>query len=468
MAKNFDTLVEYGNLFQIKTISVLLKDKKFLDQIYDIIDRSFYDSDSQKWIVKVILEYYTQYRKSPTLDVFKVELNREITNEVMKQAIVTDLKNVVTQMNANDLEYVKENFLQFAKNQSMKKAIYDAVDDISRGNYEVVRQRVDKALKAGETSDMGVYWKSPEQFNDRVTETLRSVISTPWELVNEITEGGLGKGELGVIMGGPGIGKSWNLVSLARHAAFNGKNVIYYTLELNENYVALRHDANETGFASQDIKYHQDEVLQKLARIKGNILVKYYPTKTAGIETLRSHVSKCISNSFQPHMIIVDYADLLRGNVLYSKTEKRFELENIYEDLRGLGGEFEVPCWTGSQVGRSAATEEIVEGDKISEAYSKLMIADFVASIQRKTKDKIAHTGRFHVVKNRFGPDGMTFPFKMNAATGQISMYLPSSEDGKQANRDSEKGELLKKRELSAKLDDILGKTKAKKVEGLG
>lgn len=376
--KKMDTLIEFGMGFQVKTLTSLITDKKFLDQIYDIIHKKFYDSDSQKWIVGKILEYYSDYRKPPTLDVFKTELEREITNDTMKQAIVNDLRNIVQYQGTSDLDYVKDNFLKFAINQEMKEAIMDSVDLVNRGEYDAIRSRIDKAMKAGHQRDLGVFWKDKMGFEQRMTDTLRSVIETPWELINEITEGGLGKGELGVIISIAGGGKSWMLVSLARHAAAKGKKVIVYTLELNQEYVALRHDANHTGYASQDVKFHQDEVYHEISKVKGDILIKYYPTKNASLETLRTHIARCISDNFKPDMIIVDYADLLRGSVMYSKSEKRFELENIYEELRGLAGELEIPIWTASQSNRCHVLTDLVETANGYTEIGKINIGEMI------------------------------------------------------------------------------------------
>lgn len=462
-----NSLIQFGSTFQTKTLTCLITDKKFLDQIYDIIDKKFYDSDSQKWIVEKILEYYSKYRKPPTLDVFKAEFDRKLINDTMKQAIVNDIRNIVKYQSANDLDYVKDNFLEFAKNQEMKEAIMDSVDLVNKGEYDLIRVRIDKAMKAGQQKNLGVFWKDKAGFDQRMTETLRSVIETPWDMINQITEGGLGKGELGIIISIASGGKSWMLVSLARHAAYRGKKVIVYTLELSQEYVALRHDANHTGYPSQDIKFHQDEVYHEISKVHGDILIKFYPTKSASVETLRTHISRCISNNFKPDMIIVDYADLLRGNIIYSKSEKRFELENIYEDLRGLAGELEIPIWTASQSNRDSAEEEIIEGNKVAESFNKIMIADFIMSLQRKRKDRLAHTGRVHIIKNRFGPDGFTFPSKMNAANGQLQMFEEKSEDGKSAKRESDKGDILAKRELNAKIDDILSSV-SKKVDDMG
>ena len=130
-----------------------------------------------------------------------------------------------------------------------------------------------------------------------------------------------------------------------------------------------------------------------------------------------------------PDLILVDYADL-RRDVGSQDQAVRHALGNIYEDLRGLSGEFQIPVWTASQSNRSSLEDEIIGAEKIAESYAKIMTADFVMSLSRKIEDKIANTGRVHVIKNRFGPDGMTYPTTMNTSIGKIDVYDSASSNG--------------------------------------
>ena len=135
----------------------------------------------------------------------------------------------------------------------------------------------------------------------------------------------------------------------------------------------------------------------------------------------------------KPDLVLLDYADLLRDTGVKGSVRNDIMLGNIYEELRGLAGTYQIPIWTASQANRSALEEDIIEADKIAESYAKVMVADFVVSLSRKTADKISGTGRWHVIKNRFGPDGLTFPSKMNMATAHINIYAENTVLGKEA-----------------------------------
>ena len=153
-------------------------------------------------------------------------------------------------------------------------------------------------------------------------------------------------------------------------------------------------------------------------------------------------------------MVVVDYGDILRDTS--NSREVRHALGNIYEDLRGLAGEFDVPIWTASQANRSALDEDVIEATKVAESYQKVMTADFVVSLSRKVEDKIGNTGRFHVIKNRFGPDGLTYPAKVNTNTGQVEIYESSTVDGKETQKKIDNRDNIMKKMLSNRYEDLM------------
>jgi len=197
-----------------------------------------------------------------------------------------------------------------------------------------------------------------------------------------------------------------------------------------------------------------EEVERQVKNLKGDLIIKYWPTKTASINSVKASLDKLIIQDKRPDLIILDYADLIKGN---SRKERHEELEEIMESLRGLGGEYECPIYTASQINRSGADDDIITGTKIAGSFSKLMTADFVVSLSRKIEDKLAGTGRWHVIKNRFGPDGMTLPSKANMSNGRIDIYNDNSIDGKQTQKDMNKGESLVRKNLLQKYNELKG-----------
>ncbi len=451
-----ETLTQFGTSFQSKIIASLLRDVKFIQTISDILNSSMFDSDSNKWLVKTIKDYYYEYKKQPTLEVIKYKID-EIDNDVLKSGVVDKLRDVWKNIEATDLEFVQTQTLDFCKNQTLKSAILESVDLLENQNYDGIKSIIDEAMKAGTTRDLGHDYIT--SLESRLEESARTTTPTPWDVINEIMDGGLGVGELGVIVAPAGIGKSWTLQALGAGALKQSKTVVHYTLELNENYVGLRYDSIFSGVTTANIKYYKDDVKSKISKLPGKLLIKYFPTKAAGVQTIGSHLKQIELSGVKPDVVLVDYADILMptGNF----REKRHAIGNIYEDLRGLAGELEVPIWTASQANRSALEEDVIGADKVAEDYSKVMTSDFVMSMSRKVEDKIANTGRFHIIKNRFGIDGVTYPSTINTNIGVIKIHEGSSKFGKETQSKMDNSQEFLRKELANKYKDM-----EKKVEG--
>jgi len=443
-----DTFSKFGYSFQIKLIAALFKDRLFLQQICDILKPEFMESEDKQWLIKTIVEYFDEYSSLPTLEVMKVKLDN-VDNDVLKTTIVDTLKQVTKHFEAEDIEFIEKEALDFCKNQTLKTAIMDSVNLLQLGEYDAIKDKIDTAMKAGAERDIGHEYNI--DIEDRFAESTRKTVTTGWNVVDDLMDGGLGPGELGVFVAPAGIGKSWGLVNVAANAVKKSLNVIHYTLELSAPYVGLRFDSVFTGIAAQNLKYHVEEVKDCVDKLSGKLVVKYYPTKSATVNTIKAHLDRCKIQGYIPDMIVVDYADLLRG----SGKEIRHELGNIYEDLRGLAGEYEIPVWTASQANRSALEDDVIGAEKIAESYSKIMTADFVISLSRKIEDKVAGTGRWHVIKNRFGPDGITFPSKMNTSNGQIHIFEGDSIQGKDAQKQMDNGEESKRKYLQNKFKEL-------------
>ena len=411
------SLNQYGPDFQIKVLSSLLTHKGFLTNIHDIISDEFFENSAHKWAIRNILSYYDKYHTTPTLDILKVELQK-VDNEVLQLSIKEQLKNAYVASD-EDLLYVQEEFINFCRNQQLKKALMSSVDLLKGGDFESIRMLVDNALKAGQDKNIGhEYIKDIEE---RYRENSRVTISTPWPKIDKLLQGGLGNGDFGLIFGNPGGGKSWSLVALGAHAVRLGYNVIHYTLELGEEYVGKRYDAYFTK-----VPVNQDSMLKERAQevvpqLTGKLVIKEFPTGRATMSTIESHINKVEGMGMKADLVIIDYVDLLSSRK--KNRERKEEIDDIYGSTKGLARELDIPIWSVSQVNRAGSNDDIIEGDKAAGSYDKLMITDFCMSLSRKKEDKVKGTGRFHIMKNRYGTDGLTYAVKADTATGHFEVH---------------------------------------------
>jgi replicative DNA helicase len=453
MTENIDTLSKFGQSFQTKVIGALLSDDKFLSSIEEVTTPKFFESEANKWIVQEIIDYFQDYKRPPTMDVFKVKVSN-LDNEVLKTTVVDQLRHVYTQVGNVDLDYIKDEYKNFCKNQNLKQVILSSVDLLKSGQYDRIKDMVDGAMKVGVSEDLGTEYV--QDFDLRTEDINRSTVPTAWQPLNELLDGGLGPGELGVVVAPSGVGKTWVLCELGAEAVRQGLSVVHYTLELQEHYVGNRYDTLFTHIPSNELVDKKDIVRDKISVLPGRLLIKYFPPKGISVKKLEQHMDKMMSMDNKPDLIIVDYADLLLS---YSnKMDNTYaEQGGVYIDLRGMSGQLGIPIWTASQTNRSAIDMEVIEADKIADSYAKVMNADFIMSWSRKSKDKLNNTARVHVMKNRFGMDGITFPCKMDTNQGIIQVYESGSPDGIIATKESASGSLVEKQLLHKKYVENMG-----------
>ena len=411
-----NSLATYGTAFQIKVLSSLLTHKEFLQQMHDVLSEEYFDNQAHKWVVKHILDYYEQYNTTPTMEVLKVEM-KKVENEVLQLSIKEQLREAY-QSSTADLEYIEKEFSSFCKNQQLKKALLNSVDLLNSGDFESIRGLIDNALKAGNDKNIGhEYLKDTEA---RYREDARKVVPTPWEKFNEFMQGGLGNGDFGLIFGNPGGGKSWTLVALGGYAVKMGYNVLHYTLELGEDYVGRRYDAFFTGKPVDTLSKHRARIDEVVEQLPGQLIIKEFSPGMATVNTLRSHIQKCQDLEFAPDLILIDYVDLLSSKKRVS--DRKGEIDDIYLSTKGLAKELQLPVWSVSQVNRAGAKDDVIEGDKAAGSYDKMMVTDIAISLSRKKEDKVNGTGRFHIMKNRYGMDGMTFSVVADTSTGHFEV----------------------------------------------
>lgn len=438
-----DKLNDFGYPFQVKVLYSLLNDKPFIQKIYDVITVDYFESIAHKWIVNMALSYYAKYHIHPTLEVIKIEVKKE-QNEVLRVSIKEELKQIYTTAH-DEVEYVKEEFYNFCKNQRLREALLTSVDLLKAGEYESIRKTIDMALKAGNDKNIGHEYE--KEIESRFREEEDKKVPFPWKIFNDITDGGLSGGNLMLLFAPPGIGKSTVVCNIAAHLVKIGMNVVYYTLELDDRYVGKKIDSILTGIDVKQLRDHRKEVIKVIENLTGKIVIKEFSPGRASLDTVESHLKQLQhENDFIPDLIIIDYPDLLRPRKL--RKESKEEIDDIYTDVKGLAKDYKIPIVCPSQINRMGAKDDIIEGDKVAGSFGKMMIADFSVSLSRKRKDKLNNTGRFHIMKSRLGGDGMTYEAAIDLSKGYINiseeLYDESSADSDGGNGEFSEYELNK------------------------
>ncbi len=413
--------------FQKKLIKVIIEDKQgeFSTQIIDILQPEYFDGIHMKSLIRHIIEYVTKYNIIPEYQTLQDIINEKEIEGPLKDNLI-ELVRMIEEQRITDKLNVKDIALNFCRKQSLKKGLIDAVDNWEKGDYENIAQIISEALKVGEPKSSGHnYLKDMEK---RLIKKYRVPVPAMKGLDPKIG-GGLAGGELGIVLSPTGGGKSMMLVKFACTALEAGKQVVYYTLELQESAIGNRIDACLTGLPLKDVLEYPDvirETITDIASRGGNLIIKEFPTGSASINTIKSHLKVLEREGIVPDVLLIDYADIMKA--VSSFSEKRFALTSIYEGLRGMAMEMNIPIWTASQAGRTAINKDKFSLDTISESLGKAQTADIILGIGRPDEDKAAKKATMMVLKNRNGEDG--YALRMHFDTSKIDIRIEDDDSG--------------------------------------
>ena len=442
---------KYNKQFQEKILQSLFTDHNWAAQMVEVMRADFFELMYLKFLCEKYFNYYFRYKCFPTsgliISIVKESFQEE-NDELLKNQVIDYLHRMKKNPNPGDIAYVKEKILDFCKRQAFKEALEKSVELISEDKFDHVLTLMKNAVSIGLPNSSGHDFF--EDIEARFIKINRQVCPTGLQKIDapDILNGGLGRGEIGIVTANTGVGKSHWLVAMGANAMRAGKNVLHYTFELTEQAVGLRYDSNLCGINSSEVINQKQRVIDYYENNEdlGRLIIKEYPTNSASVVTIRNHIDKLMLRGFKPSVLIIDYADIMRSTRAYDSL--RHELKLIYEELRNLAMEMNIPIWTASQANRDSSNSDIVGLENMSEAYGKAMVADFVVTLSRKPIEKSTGSGRLFVAKNRAGKDGIVFPIHIDTSMSKIEILDQDVQTLSEAVNNDEKAlkETLKKK----------------------
>lgn len=424
---------KFGENFQTKILFHIVTDKGFALQVMDILDPDFFSNESYVEISNMIIDWNEKYNTIPSFDNLETLVKTKTEDEIQRDYLLTLIDTIRKHVDVSDKDFVVDETVKFCKQQAMRNAILNSVDLLKREEYDKIYSVVQKALTAGSAKDVGHTYV--ESTLGRTT-TQRNPIATGFDMLDgEYMAGGLSEGEIGIFLGGTGAGKSFLLAQIAYAAFKQGLTSVIYSFELAEVPFALRLDSKFSQIPLTTLLLdtkgnHRKEVMESIelerkraTKISGRepeVVIKEYPTRGATLPMMKNHLLQLKAKDIVPDVIIVDYADLIRPTRHYK--EKRYELQDTVEQLRGWAREESVPLWTASQTNRDGWDTAVVKLSTISEAASKAMVADFVLAIGRDENLIRNDMACYYIAKNRLGRDKIPFTGRFNTSIMDFSI----------------------------------------------
>jgi replicative DNA helicase len=404
--KHFGTL---GISFQQKLIKAIIEDKKFGETIIDVLESKFFDNNSFRYIVENIKELHTSYAKIPTYETLAQKITKEETTTGSNRYHIDTLE-AIKGIDKDD-EYVKDTALNFCKQQNLKKElklVQNIIDNGEFESYNKIETIIQKALQVGIIDDTttDVF----DDIEDVLDKDYRVPISTGIVGLDNLLKGGLGIGELGVVLAPTGTGKTTLLTKFANTAYNNGKNVLQIYFEDNPGEIKRKHYTIWSNIKSDEQPLYKEEVIEKVReqqnRSNGKLKLTKLPSDGTTISNIRSRIRKMISEGFKPDLILIDYVDCISPEKSNGGEEWKGE-GSIMRSLEAMTSEFNVAIWTATQGNRESISSEIVTGDQMGGSIKKAQIAHVILSIAKTLEQKENKLATLTLVKSRIGSDGI-------------------------------------------------------------
>lgn len=429
-----DTFAKFGFGFQTKLISQFISDRDFAKQIVDSLDKKLFENQGLQWIVENSINYFNEYKLQPSLEVFKVQISNIQDGSLLRTEVINCLREVFKNLNTDDKEFIKKETVEFLGHRNVSLAVEEGIQLLKKGDRDAFVKLVTEANnKILLEHNLGQDYLQDVDFRYSEQGEVKR-IPTGWKVIDDIMGGGMPIGKFGFWLGDQGAGKSFSLVHLGAEALKLGYDVVHWTFELDENYVAYRYDAKLTGISLDNLKFNVEDIKKRLSKYPGRLIIKEFPASIVTMDDLRRHRDKLHSQGIRPKLFINDYLDLMKmKKIKDARMDEILQLQ--HREFRGFAKESEAAAWTVNQSNKLNANKSFGHKEALGGSYAKGAEADFWGIIGRSKDDKLNDSAIFDIQKNRFGPDGMHFPAKFVTAKSLIELFDERSESGKKVKK---------------------------------
>jgi replicative DNA helicase len=434
-----------GYNFQVSLLSLLIEDKRFATNILDVINPKYFDNQYFKMIAQMIKEHHEKYETTPSYDALEQIANGEYTNTVGLKAVL-DMLKTVREHEVKDPLFTQDKTTQFCKQQEMSKAVTEVKNILDKGNFEQYQKAeglIREALAVGE-KDTGT-----EDIFDNLSSVLEEDYRHPIPMgidgIDNLLNGGLAKGELGVVLAPTGVGKTTMLTKIANSAYNLGYNVLQIFFEDNPKVIRRKHITCWTGISDDEMSERKEEVMtaveQRKASMGNTLTLKKLASDTYTLPQIKNQIRKIIADGTKIDLIVLDYIDCVSPEKSFSGDEWKSE-GSVMRQFEAMCYEFDVAAWTATQGNRSSISSDVVTTDQMGGSIKKAQVGHVIISLAKSLQQKELGLATIAITKSRLGQDGIifencTFDNKMlEISTEQTTTFLGLEEDKAERRRE--------------------------------
>jgi len=428
------------NLENVNLQSVILKNlltnEKYLREVIPFIKSEYFEGIYKKVFYEVT-EFVNKYNSLPTFESLKVKMDEsEKINDNEYNEVIQLLPTLFNQDDI-DHKWLKDMTEKWCQDRALSNAIYESIN-IIQGKNQIRGKDALPALLSDALSvsfDLNVGHDYIDNANDRFeyyNSTEDWKLPFDIDMLNTITDGGLVRKSLNVLLMGTGVGKSLAMCHFAASNILSGYNVLYITLEMSEEKIAERIDANLLDVNIKDVpKMTKQKFVSKIDEIKnkskGTLVIKEYPTSQANTNHFRALLNELkLKRKFIPDVIYIDYLNICASSKikgLSGGVNSYTYIKSIAEEMRGLAVEFNIPIMSATQVTRSGYNNSDVELTDTSESFGLPATCDvMLAGI---TSEELERAGQimFKQLKNRYADINQNRRFVVGIDRPKMRLY---------------------------------------------
>ncbi len=415
-------------------LSSLVYNEDYARKVVPFLKSEYFQDSNVKEVYSVVDNFIKKYNKQPTKAAIRVELESQTNLNEVRFKEVTSLVESLAPVNEH-LDWLVEKTENYCKDRAVVNALYQSIQIVDGKDGKFSKNAIPgiltDALAVSFDSSIGHNFLDDSESRYDFYHLKEQKIPFDLEYFNKITRGGLAQKSLNIILAGTGVGKTMFMCHCAATNLMQGHNVLYITMEMAEERIAERIDANLLNVTTEELAIlPKDVYLKKVDRVKGKtsgkLIIKEYPTASAGSIHFRTLIEDLkIKKNFSPNVIYIDYLNICMSSRLKlgASVNSYTYIKAIAEELRGLAVEYKVPIVSATQTTRSGYTNTDLGLEDTSESFGLPATADFMFALINT--EELAGMNQVMVkqLKNRYSDPNMDKRFVIGVDRPKMRFY---------------------------------------------
>jgi len=418
----------------------LLVNEPYMRKVLPFIKPEYFEGVYQK-LFKEVAKYVAKYNRLPTAESFKIELDDSNLTEEQYRHAVEIIPEIFKKEEVDD-EWLYDKTEKWCQDRALYNAVMESINIIDGKHATLTKNALPdiltKALGVSFDTNIGHDYIEDVESRYEFYHNKEERIPFDLHLFNEITKDGVPNKTLNIALAGTGVGKSLFMCHVAASVLSLGKNVLYITMEMAEERIAERIDANLLNIPIDQMENVSKGMLtEKVNRLKtktnGKLIIKEYPTGAANANHFRALLNELkLKKSFEPDMIFIDYLNICassRMKAMGGSINSYTYIKAIAEELRGLAVEFDLPIFSATQTTRSGYTNSDPGLEDTSESFGLPATADLMFALV--SSEELEQQGQIMVkqLKNRYNDPNKHKRFILNIDRSRMRLFDAESQD---------------------------------------